>query len=473
MAVSATLLALLQQHESVTYTVVAQQAFSIVDPDSGIVRAMIAGQDGQPSALILVPQDHLIDLDQLNVHFKSRVEALSMSEVRRHYACSELLSVPAIPGWQDLPVISSSAMDRFKHVALDTGDGRHLIRMPQASFTALCGRAKIAEFSTSAPTLSLERSRDESRIIDSVKQFTERRIRQRLEETLELPPLPSTAQHIIQLRGNADANIDDLTALVESDPSLAAQVVSWAASPYYSAPGKIKSVHDAIVRVLGFDMVLNMALGLTLGKSLSMRALSREDIEQYWADAIIFGTCAEALAKLIPTPYRPSPGLAYLGGLLHNFGLLVLAEVFPVYLQQLRRAQQANAHLHTSAIESHVLGISGDEVASWLLENWSMPEEVVVALRYQHCPQYRGPDYHYARLNFLTGQLLGRSGIGEAALQNLQEDWFTELHLEQAEAIERVRELSCISRQLEMDEQNRIHSLSRLRNHSRNSYAVS
>ena len=50
----------------------------------------------------------------------------------------------------------------------------------------------------------------------------------------------------------------------------AAQVVSWAASPYYAAPGKIKSVHDAIVRVLGFDLVLNLALGLALGRSLSL-----------------------------------------------------------------------------------------------------------------------------------------------------------------------------------------------------------
>lgn len=54
--------------------------------------------------------------------------------------------------------------------------------------------------------------------------------------------------------------------MVETDPALAAQVVSWAASPYYASPGKIRSVEDAIVRVLGFDLVINLALGLALGK---------------------------------------------------------------------------------------------------------------------------------------------------------------------------------------------------------------
>lgn len=58
--------------------------------------------------------------------------------------------------------------------------------------------------------------------------------------------------------------------MVETDPALAAQVVSWAASPYYASPGKIRSVEDAIVRVLGFDLVINLALGLALGKTLSL-----------------------------------------------------------------------------------------------------------------------------------------------------------------------------------------------------------
>ena len=100
--------------------------------------------------------------------------------------------------------------------------------------------------------------------------FTARRIQQRLEATIEIPPLADTAQKIIKLRVDPNATIDDITGVVETDPALAAQVVSWAASPYYASPGKIRSVEDAIVRVLGFDLVINLALGLALGKTLSL-----------------------------------------------------------------------------------------------------------------------------------------------------------------------------------------------------------
>ncbi len=89
---------------------------------------------------------------------------------------------------------------------------------------------------------------DRKEITQAVQVFTARRIQQRLEATIEIPPLAETAQKIIKLRVDPDATIDDITGVVETDPALAAQVVSWAASPYYASPGKIRSVEDAIVR---------------------------------------------------------------------------------------------------------------------------------------------------------------------------------------------------------------------------------
>ena len=53
---------------------------------------------------------------------------------------------------------------------------------------------------------------------------------------------------------------------METDPALAAQVVVGRPRPT-AAPGKIRSVEDAIVRVLGFDLVINLALGLALGRA--------------------------------------------------------------------------------------------------------------------------------------------------------------------------------------------------------------
>jgi len=200
--------------------------------------------------------------------------------------------------------------------------------------------------------------------------------------------------------------------VVETDPALAAQVVSWAASPYYAAPGKIRSVEDAIVRVLGFDLVVNLALGLALGKTLSLPKDQPQQATPYWQQAIYTAAVIEGLTRAMPRAQRPEVGLTYLAGLLHNFGNLVLAHVFPPHFSLICRHLEVNPHLPHSYIEQHLLGISREQIGSWLMRYWDMPEELAVALRFQHDPSYSGNHATYPNLVYLAVSLLHNRGIG-------------------------------------------------------------
>jgi HD-like signal output (HDOD) protein len=255
---------------------------------------------------------------------------------------------------------------------------------------------------------------DSEKIRDSIRHFTSLRIRQRLDETLEIPPLAQNAERILQLRANPNATVSELTSIVESDPSLAAQVVSWASSPYYAAPGKIRSVQDAIVRVLGFDLVSNLAVGLILGRSVALPKDSSDGFTPYWLQAVYCSTAVEALARLIPATKRPRQGLIYLAGLLHNFGYLVLAHAFPPHFTSICRFTEANPNISHVAIENHLIGISREQISAWLMQAWNMPEEVCTALRYQQDAEYEGANALYANLIFIAMRLLRRHGIGDA-----------------------------------------------------------
>src|SRR5690606_23809640 len=275
---------------------------------------------------------------------------------------------------------------------------------------------------------------DTDHILGAVRNFTQLRIKQRLEETLELPPLTDTAQRIIQLRVNPNADISDLAQIVETDPSLAAQVVSWAASPYYSAPGKIKSIHDAIVRVLGFDMVLNLALGLSLGKAITIPKEGPHGALPYWQQAVYMAATIEGLVTAIPRDHRPSFGMAYLCGLLHNFGYLILAEVFPPYFHNYCELADANPHVEHQVIERHLLGITREQLAASLMSLWSMPEEVVVGLRHQANPNYQGEYAVYAKLIFVAQRLLHQHNIGRGPKLTIPPQVFEDLHLDPEKA---------------------------------------
>lgn len=394
-------------------------------------------QDANGRVQVIHAADSLLDLKAVNRQLGRELHAASSEEVRKFCLSHNVHSVPALPKVAGLTTIVDKSLIERNELWVDSGDEAQLLRFSRDEFKNLLADAQVGDIAVPLQQLEKDDSNcsDSEQILGAVRNFTQLRVRQRLEETLELPPLSDTAQRIIKLRVNPNADISDLAQIVETDPSLAAQVVSWAASPYYSAPGKIKSIHDAIVRVLGFDMVLNLALGLSLGKTLSIPKEGPHGIMPYWQQAVYMAATIEGLVTAIPRDHRPSFGMAYLCGLLHNFGYLILAEVFPPHYHNYCELADANPHVNHQAIERHLLGITREQLASSLMSLWSMPEEVVMGLRYQNNPHYQGEYHQYAKLIFVAKRLLKQQGIGRGPTLPIPQQVFDDLHLDPEKAM--------------------------------------
>ncbi|MES2822214.1 MAG: HDOD domain-containing protein [Pseudomonadota bacterium] len=388
-------------------------------------------QDEQGRVQVIIAADRLLDLKAVNRKMGRELQATSREDIRKFCASHKLDSIPALPKLAGLlTLVDKHLLDRTE-LLLDSGNEDQLVRLGRDEFEQILADAVICDISVPLAPLEMDDSdiSDTDQIMSAVRNFTTLRIKQRLEETLELPPLSDTAQRIIKLRVNPNADISDLAQIVEADPSLTAQVVSWAASPYYSAPGKIKSVHDAIVRVLGFDMVLNLALGLSLGKTMTLPKEGPHGTLPYWQQAVYMAAMIEGLVTAIPRDHRPGFGMAYLCGLLHNFGYLILAEVFPPYFHSYCQLADVNPHVNHQAIERHLLGVTREQLASTLMSLWSMPEEVVISLRHQNNPNYNGEHASYPKLIFVAQRLLHQHNIGQGPKLEIPAKIFEDLHL--------------------------------------------
>ncbi|MCZ2722677.1 HDOD domain-containing protein [Marinomonas sp. 15G1-11] len=239
------------------------------------------------------------------------------------------------------------------------------------------------------PPIHSHHASDEEYLSEALGRFQSIRLKQRLEETLELPPLPVSAKKIITLCSRKNVDTDELCDVISLDPSLAAQVVSWASSPYYGAPGDIESVEDAIIRVLGFDMVMNLALGLSMKNVLDLPKNGPRHYQNFWYNAVFRSSLMESLVKRMPAKKRPRIGHAYLAGLLHNFGYLVIGHVMPTHFSVLSRHLEANAHVPTELIEMHLLRFTKEQLGSWLLRHWGLPENICNSIRYAKSPQIK------------------------------------------------------------------------------------
>ena len=398
-----------------------QQAAQIYSEPTNPVRVVLL-HDGRGRGQVVVPVSHLLDLKLLNSLVERELVPMRQADIVALTRAGKLTQVESAPVFFLLPTILDEAVAahaecQFEIVTVD-GIERQQVALSTVREALRESTYRVRAIRCTVPGEQLQlrppaSANDLDQIFNSIRNFTTLRIKQRLEETLEIPPLPQTAQRIITLRANPDATVSELAAIVESDASLAAQVVSWASSPYYAAPSKIRSVQDAIMRVLGFDMVSNLALGMALGNTLAMPKDCPDGFTPYWQQSVFCSTAVEALVKLMPPAKRPSVGLASLSGLLHNFGYLVLAHTFPPHFASICRYVEANPQISHTAIDHHLLGVTREQISAWLMQLWNMPPEVSVALRFQNESDYEGEHCVYAHLIFIAMRILRHHGIGD------------------------------------------------------------
>jgi len=382
---------------------------------------------------VILPANCLLDIDRLNRDLGRSLRVLPHDELASLRTSLGVSVLPALPDMTGLPSLVDQRVDAMEHVYLDSGHLGQLLKVSGSMFKSMVKNARVENIAVPVQGISVNLAnpgKDREQITSAVQKFTHLRIRQRLEDTLELPPLPQTAQKIIHLRTDPNAGIAELADIVEADPSLAAQVVSWASSSFYAAPGKIKSVHDAIMRVLGYDLVMNLAMGLSLGKTLQLPKDQPEGYVPYWQQSIWMATATGALVNAIPREHRPGFGLAYLSGLLHNFGYLVLAHVFPPHFELMCRYIEANPHLDSAYIEHYLLGITREQVGSTLMDIWNMPEEVIGALRQQKNPFFDGMSSDYANLLYVARSHLTRHGVLAGPTATVPDELYRALQLD-------------------------------------------
>ncbi|MFK7605986.1 MULTISPECIES: HDOD domain-containing protein [unclassified Pseudomonas] len=423
-----------------------------LDPACKVQAVLLNDSVGE--LMVLFAQSQLLDLNRLADLIGRDMTAVAADRLAELLAKHQLRILPGVPAVTGSTCLYEARLLHQPLLFISGGEPGLLLEVTVEDFKRLLSKATVGRFGEplSDIRLSLQQAVDDGEAITrAVKAFTTRRIQQRLEATIELPPLAESIRKLIQFRANPDISIDEVTSVVETDPALAAQLISWASSSYYAPKSKIRSVEDAISRVLGVDVVVNLALSLSLDKSLGLPKDHPQSSMPYWQQSIYTAAVIEGLTRAMPRNQRPEIGMTYLAGLLHNFGYLLLAHVFPPHFSLICRHLEVNPHASHSEIEQHLLGISREQMGAWLMRFWGMPQELVIAVRFQHDPGYRGDDAPYPNLVCVALGLLRSRGMGHGSREPLPEAIFERLGVTRDEGeavVDKVLEAETLLREM-------------------------
>jgi len=211
---------------------------------------------------------------------------------------------------------------------------------------------------------------------------------------LDLPIMPTSVARLILACGAECPDLDEISGLVECDPSLTAHILMMANSAGLAPQSAIQDIGSA-TRRLGTRAIADLAVS-NLMQSFAMARDHRRTL-QLFSHASVAGVFAYKLGRIIGPARRAS----LLPGLLNDIGRPIAIG----FLHDLRGIVPGS--LDESAIEFLAEQLH-EAVGIQLVRSWNLPATLEPVIRYHSRPEEAGAeidlrDAHIAQLANLLG----------------------------------------------------------------------
>ena len=190
----------------------------------------------------------------------------------------------------------------------------------------------------------------------------------------EFRTIPVLLKRLLEALGNPCLSLGDIAAFVSKDQALAARLLKTANSPFFGMSRKISSIQQALV-LLGINTAKSLLLGVTLFHNL-------RGMEGLWAHSVGTASVAAVMARRQALANHAE---VFTAGLLHDVGKVFLAAKFPPEYRRALSLTQERGTLIVDA-ERETFDATHAEAASWALEHWHLPAQLIQAIRYHHEP---------------------------------------------------------------------------------------
>ena len=198
----------------------------------------------------------------------------------------------------------------------------------------------------------------------------------------KLPSFPQAAAKLLEASKDEKTCLADLSKIVETDPGISVRVLEIVNSAMYGLKRRITALSEAVV-FLGLDEIKKLAIGMTVFEKLFKSGRAEKfDRLLFWRHCISTAVLSMEIAR--QTRY-PDPEEAYIAGLLHDIGKVLLDVRGRVNYGDFIAELETCSDLIIEK-ERRVMGLGHDEVGAFFCSLWKLPEKLTLAVRYHHQP---------------------------------------------------------------------------------------
>lgn len=256
-----------------------------------------------------------------------------------------------------------------------------------------------------------------------------------------LPSRPTEYEALLKLLDDPNVSLRHVAQIVQRDMAMCAKCLQLANSAFFGLSQRVTNI-DRAVGFLGLRTLKSVVLGTSAFALFKLdprlENLCYNDLQAHTLQT------AAISARLVQDPRQTDD--AFMAGVLHDIGMLVLAARIPVtYLEILDQARQTGRPIFQ--VERDKLGCSHAEIGAYLLGAWGIPYPIVEAVARHHSPLV-ATDRHI--------DLTGAIHIADALVQEMDESrsnpsseaWLDLAYLDAIGATARLPEWRCLAAEL-------------------------
>ncbi len=202
----------------------------------------------------------------------------------------------------------------------------------------------------------------------------------------DLPTLPIYVLQLHRVLDQDTAGPNEVAAVVERDPALVARLLRVANSAAYSRGGPAVGSVAAAVQRMGMNQVRSICVVLGVVRAFPGSSAGI-DHQRLWEHSAATAMLAQRLWREFGDDPDYTSDDAYVAGLLHDVGLLILEQFFPRDFAEALAAARAGPQHSLRRCEEELLAMDHGAVGGLLLGRWGLPQATQDAVIAHHHPE--------------------------------------------------------------------------------------
>lgn len=210
----------------------------------------------------------------------------------------------------------------------------------------------------------------------SGKELTSRQIKELL-HGITVPPQPQVMVDLQLEQMDENCSITSITQLIVRDLGLSGSILKTINSSFFGFRNKVTSIHQAI-SLLGVETVVNIINSLSIRSSLSDENIVK--MTKFWDSAMDVASVSASISRDIGLT---SPDEAYLFGLFHNCGNMLMLKRFDAFCDVVVDSY-ATEEGRIIDVENNAFNTNHCVVGYYVSKAWNLPNHISEAIQDHH-----------------------------------------------------------------------------------------